>query len=138
MNRKIKVVLFSLAIIGMGIFTTSAATLTTNNPVEKTAGAKMDFESTKKSLGDIPQGIPVEISFELVNNGTAPLIIGQVKPSCGCTNVQYPKEPINAGDKAEITAVYNAKSIGAFNKKITVYSNASEQPQVLNFSGVVK
>jgi Protein of unknown function (DUF1573) len=67
---------------------------------------------------------PLTHQFEFANNGNAPLIIMGVKPSCGCTTPEWTKEPIPAGGTGFIKATYNAASIGAFNKTITVTSNA--------------
>ncbi|MFT5823374.1 MAG: hypothetical protein ACI8ZM_004635 [Crocinitomix sp.] len=140
MNRKIKTVIVSFALMGIGILTTAAISPSnaSNKTTESTAVAVMTFKATEIKLGDIPQGIPIDISFEMVNEGTGPLIIEGAKPSCGCTGVQYPESPIKAGESANITAVYNAKSFGSFTKTITITSNASEKTKVLKFSGVVK
>ena len=139
MNRKIKTVIVSFALMGIGIFTTAAISPSNvNNQIkESKVGAVMTFKTTEVSLGDIPQGIPIDISFEMINEGTGPLIIERAKPSCGCTGVKYPESPIKAGESANITAVYNAKSAGSFTKTITIFSNATEKTQVLKFSGVV-
>lgn len=140
MNRKFKTLAVSILLMGIGVMTT-AATLPTTPELHITAkadAAVMTFKSTKIDLGSIPQGIPVDISFELKNEGGEPLIIERAKPSCGCTGVDYPKTPIAPGETATISATYNAKSQGAFTKTITVYSNASSAPQVLRFTGEVK
>ncbi len=138
MNRKVRTIV--LALMALGIFTATAITPSSQHKhsIESKVGAIMTFKATEISLGDIPQGIPVDISFEMVNEGTGPLIIDGAKPSCGCTGVEYPKTPIKPGESAEITAIYNAKSAGAFTKTITVSSNAGEKTQILKFTGVVK
>lgn len=140
MNKKMKLVFASAMIMTVGVLTSAAmpSTNSSNLTVEASIGAVMKFEKTEIAIGEVPQGIPVDISFELVNDGNGPLIIERAKPSCGCTGVQYPETPVKPGESATITAVYNAKSEGAFTKTITIFSNASEQPQVLKFSGIVK
>ena len=127
MKTKVKTIAIGLGLIGTTIFTASAIwPSNTNFEINKVIdGAQMKFEATEISIGEVPQGKPIDISFELTNQGTAALVIGQAKPSCGCTNVQYPQHPINPGDKAEITAVYSSRKAGPFTKTITVFSNAS-------------
>jgi hypothetical protein len=140
MNRKVKTIMLSFAIIGMGFLTTAAISEDSINQtnVESTSTAIMEFKTTELSLGTIPQGIPIDIAFEFVNNGASALIITNAKPSCGCTNVKFPETPITTGESAQITAVYNAKSAGSFTKTITVFSNASGTPQQLKFTGIVE
>ncbi len=80
------------------------------------------------------------MKFKFKNTGKEPLILTNVKASCGCTTPQWPREPIMPGQEASIKAVYNSKGRpGNFNKSITVTSNDSEAPtQVLYISGMVK
>ena len=44
---------------------------------------------------------PVTATFELKNKGHRRLLIESVKPDCGCTDVEFPKE-VGAGDKFTI------------------------------------
>ncbi len=77
----------------------------------------IDYGTVKKSEDN---GIRV---FEFTNTGDAPLIITDVKSTCGCTVPQKPKEPIMPGKTGEIQVKYNMNP-GAINKTITVESNA--------------
>lgn len=100
--------------------------------------AAFKFKSLTVDFGEIKQGVPKTAEFELSNVGTAPIIINNVQPSCGCTNVEFPKEPVKPGQTVKIKATYNAAAIGSFDKKLTVYMNATPDPQVLTIKGVVK
>ncbi len=104
---------------------------------EKTKGPGIVWETKVKDFGKINQGVPVTTRFVLTNNGTEPVIIEQVRTSCGCTASEYPKEPVAPGKSATIKVKYNAKSPGAFSKSITVYSNAKESITVLRIKGEV-
>ncbi|PID95474.1 MAG: hypothetical protein CSA94_01410 [Bacteroidetes bacterium] len=79
---------------------------------------KMDID-----LGEVPQGVPATATYEFVNKGKTPIIITNVKTSCGCTTKEYTKEPIPAGQKGIVKATYNAKNLGKFTKTITVTVN---------------
>lgn len=140
MNKNVKVVTLSVLMIGIGVVTASAMNYqgTGNRVIEMTNGAVMKFKETSIQLGEIPQGTPRNITFELYNEGNQPLIIESVKPSCGCTGVDYSRGPIKPNETGSITAVYDAKNQGEFTKMVTVYSNASDSPQILKFSGSVK
>ncbi len=79
-------------------------------------------------------------SYEFVfkNTGKIPLIITQVKSSCGCTVPTYPKEPVKVKKEASIKVRYDTKRAGKFSKTVTVYSNAVNSPTVLRINGFVE
>ena len=62
-----------------------------------------------KNLGRITEGQKLEVSFRFKNTGTKPLIIQSVRPGCGCTVADYPKEPIAPGAEGEITGSFDSK-----------------------------
>ena len=88
-------------------------------------------------VGQIPQGTPKSINFEFKNTGSATVIITNVQAACGCTATEYTKTPVKPGGTAVVTAVYNAAAKGAFNKTVSVTTNANETPTVLSFKGNV-
>ncbi len=95
------------------------------------------WKNEQIDLGEIPQNIPKSIEFEFKNTGTAAVLITNVKASCGCTATDYTKTPIKSGENAKIVATYNAATIGAFSKTVTVTTNDEETSKVLTFKGVV-
>ncbi len=99
--------------------------------------AKMLWAETQYDFGTIEKGSPVTHSFEFRNSGDAPLLITNVKTSCGCTVSAYPKEPIMPGDSEKIKVTYNAAKSGLFNKKVTVYSNTDATTYLLSIKGEV-
>jgi hypothetical protein len=105
---------------------------------EVVSGAKIDFSKEVHDYGDIKYGADGTCSFEFKNTGTAPLIISNAKGSCGCTVPEWPKEPINPGQKAEIKVKYDTKRPGAINKSVTITSNAVNEPgKVIRIKGTV-
>lgn len=95
------------------------------------------WTSTTHDFGKIVQGKPVTAVFKFSNKGDAPLIVSNARGSCGCTGVEYPKEPVMPGKTGEIKATYNAAAMGAFSKTVTVESNAEGGMVILTFSGEV-
>ena len=79
---------------------------------------------------------PVTATFELKNKGHRRLYIESVKPDCGCTDVEFPKE-VGAGDKFTIKLTYDARQLGRFHKMAAIKSNASQQPVYLTMKGIV-
>lgn len=80
---------------------------------------------------------PVTAEFVLKNDGHKPLVINNVLKSCGCTEVDYPKTSIAAGESFVIKAVYDAKQMGTFTKQVCLYTNADEEPFILSMRGKV-
>lgn len=105
---------------------------------EVVSGAKIDFSKEVHDYGDVKYGADGTCTFEFKNTGTAPLIISNAKGSCGCTVPEWPKEPINPGQKAEIKVKYDTKRPGAINKSVTITSNAGNEPsKVIRIKGNV-
>ncbi len=107
-------------------------------PTQSASQADISFANSTHDFGAIPQGIPVTYVFSFKNTGKEPLVLTSVTPSCGCTTPEWPKEPVKPGTTATIKATFNAASVGAFNKAITVVSNAKTPSVVLTFKGEVK
>ena len=89
-------------------------------------GPAITFEEIIHDFGDINQGDKVEFVFNFENTGDAPLIITNVKVTCGCTATDWPRDQVMPGDQSSITVQFNsAGKKGRQNKVITVVSNAS-------------
>ena len=80
---------------------------------------------------------PVTAEFVMKNEGNKPLVIHNMLKSCGCTEVEYPKKSIAAGESFVVKAVYDAKQMGTFNKQVCLYSNAADEPFILSMRGRV-
>lgn len=89
------------------------------------------------SVGEIPQGKPVTFEFEFTNTGKEPVLITEVKASCGCTTSDYSRSPVKPGEKGQVKAVYNAAAVGAFAKNVTVTTSADQSPVILTLKGTV-
>jgi hypothetical protein len=95
------------------------------------------FNEEKHDFGKIPQGTPVSTVFEFTNVGQEPLILADVRPTCGCTIVDYTKTPVKTGDKGQIKITFNAAAAYPFNKTIVVTSNAQTPQKFLVIIGEV-
>lgn len=120
--------------LGAGKATAQQLTASATKPE---AIAVFKWDEATFDFGTIQKGIPVTHQFEFVNKGTAPLLITNVKPSCGCTSPEWTKDPIPAGGTGYIKVTYNAANVGIFNKTITVNANVEGQV-VLTIKGEVQ
>ena len=101
--------------------------------------AKIEFKSETVDYGEIDKGSDGVRVFEFTNTGNAPLVISDVKSSCGCTVPSYPKNtPIAPGKTGEIQVKYDTKRVGPIRKAITVTSNAETPTTILKIKGSVK
>jgi hypothetical protein len=96
------------------------------------------WEQKTYDFGNIPQNVPAKGEFMVTNTGDDPLILTNVKGSCGCTATGYSKDPIAPGESTTITATYNARRVGPFNKTIRVNTNRDASTIVLNIKGKVE
>ncbi|HEX2396314.1 MAG TPA: DUF1573 domain-containing protein [Bacteroidales bacterium] len=101
-------------------------------------GAAIEFETIEHDFGTIPFKGDGTYEFVFKSKGEEPLVLKNVKSSCGCTIPEWPKEPISKGKKGTIKVVYNTRVTGSFSKSISVSSNASESPIVLVIKGRVE
>ncbi|GAA4445714.1 DUF1573 domain-containing protein [Ravibacter arvi] len=98
----------------------------------------MKFKEETHNFGKIPQGTPVSTDFVFTNTGSTPIILSEVKATCGCTTPEYTKAPVAPGKTGTIKAVFNAAAPGPFNKSITVTSNAETPTITLFLKGEVE
>lgn len=95
-------------------------------PVKYDDGPHFKFEGGDTyDFGVVKRGPIAMHTFEFTNVGNAPIIIMDVKPSCGCTNVDWPKNPVLPGQKGSIQlGLKTAEQHGVFNKEVYIQSNA--------------
>jgi hypothetical protein len=91
---------------------------------------KITFNTKKHDFGVISdKGGSVSFDFVLTNNSKEPLLINNVKASCGCTTLSWTKTPVEPDKSGTITVSYNPSGQhGTFLKSITVYTN--QEPSI--------
>lgn len=99
----------------------------------------IEFEKKIHDFGDIKESDGIATySFKLINNGSQPLVIHNVRASCGCTTPEWTRQPILAGGEGFIKVAFDpANRPGNFNKTITINSNANPSTEVLRIVGNV-
>lgn len=87
---------------------------------------KLKFTEVSYNFGELKHGDVVGHRFKVKNEGQYPVVIQKVKKGCGCTDVVFPKEPINAQDSAYIEVVFDTNSWhGRQVKQVVVHANDS-------------
>lgn len=105
---------------------------------ESSALPVFKFEKDVVDLGAIQKNLPVKVEFTFENTGKMPLVIKNVRTNCGCTEVNWPREPVMPGKSGTVTASYDASDSGVFNKKLTILANTAEGMHVLSIRGSIK
>jgi hypothetical protein len=105
-------------------------------PVQKVQNIEfVQFKEIAYDFGNIKAGIPASHMFEYKNVGNKDITIDNVNASCGCTTPNWKGGVYKPGETGQITATYNAASVGGFTKSVTV--TTSEGTIVLTISGTV-
>jgi hypothetical protein len=99
--------------------------------------AKIEFKTDIIDYGTIEKGANGIRVFEFTNTGNAPLIISNVKSTCGCTVPKKPEGPIMPGETGEIQVKYDTNRVSPIRKTITVISNADTPTVALKIKGLV-
>ena len=90
-----------------------------------------------KKAGEVEFQTPRKFSLGFTNKGDKPLLIQEVKASCGCLDVSFPETPIAPGAHGEIAVTFDAKMLGFFYKEVEVLTTASDEPTYIAIQGTV-
>ena len=102
-------------------------------------GEVVEFDKTVHDFGDISiNDGPQTCVFTVKNIGKDPIAIYEVVTSCGCTDAQWTREPIQPGKTGTITGTYkNEDGPVPFDKTLTVYIAGVGKPVILRLRGMV-
>ena len=99
----------------------------------------LEFDKKEHDFGEIEAKTKVETTFKYTNTGDAPLVITNIKSSCGCTVPQdWSREPLLPGDKGEFTVKFNGSGSNKVSKTITVTANTEKGSEIVKISAFVK
>ena len=104
------------------------------------AQPKISFTTVEHDFGSIKEdkGLATTV-FEFKNTGDQPLILNNVKATCGCTTPEWTQEPVAPGKSGSIKVTYNPQNRpGAFTKNVNVFSNTEPSIVVLTIKGTVE
>ena len=108
------------------------------SPSIRENNATVHFKYNEHDFGKLPYKKKNEFTFQFTNTGHPPLIILDVKTSCGCTIADWTKKPIKPGKSGEILVTYDAAFPGTFHKEISVFYNGKDSPANLEIKGQVE
>lgn len=102
------------------------------------AQPEIRFEEKTKKFEKTKAGEILNFDYSFTNTGDQPLIISEVKVTCGCTKPEFPAEPVNPSQKGNIKVSFDTKGkIGYQDRILEVVSNAKNSPEKIRFKGMV-
>lgn len=108
-------------------------------PLDTNNIAKITLEETDFNFGSVTEGDVVKHTYKLKNTGNQPLLITDIRTTCGCTVPTWNKSPIAAGGSDQVEVKFDTK--GKANeqvKKITIIANTFPAETELILRGMVK
>lgn len=131
--RKIITLLF----IGFITFSINAQEKKIVEKVQNPNAPAFEFDTEIIDYGKIDLKADGVRVFKFKNVGKSPLIITNIRSTCGCTVPKKPTKPIMPGETGEIEVKYDTNRPGGFSKMITVTSNVTGPPKRLRIKGIV-
>lgn len=101
------------------------------------AQPRLSSNKETHNFGQIEWKHPVTVEYTITNTGDKPLVLTNVTTSCACSVADWTKKPIAPGEKGTVSATFDAKALGHFEKTIGIYSNAQPSLVYLKFVGEV-
>jgi len=101
----------------------------------------LKLETNSVQLGDVYNNQScVSFVIKFVNKGRDKLRITDIRTSCPCLTTVYPHGLLERGDEGEIKCTLNLQNFtaGKFEKKLQIFSNSQEVPQVVVVQGEYK
>lgn len=98
----------------------------------------MKIDKEMHDFGKVTEGVENHCTFVVTNTGTKPLILSDVKASCGCTTPSKPEGPIAPGKSDKIEVGFKPNGRGVNEKTITVTANTEPRITTLKVKADVQ
>jgi hypothetical protein len=98
----------------------------------------ISFDKTEHDFGQITNGTPVQTVFSYTNSGKSPLVVTDIKSTCGCTVPQgWSKEPLMPGESSQFSVNFNGKGANKISKTITLTTNTEKGKEQVRISAFI-
>jgi len=97
------------------------------------------FDKTEHDFGEIVNGTPVETTFTYTNTGKAPLVVTNIKSTCGCTVPKgWSKDPLAPGESSSFTVKFNGKGANKVSKTVNITANTEKGKEQVKITAFIK
>ncbi|RXJ45813.1 DUF1573 domain-containing protein [Gelidibacter gilvus] len=100
--------------------------------------ASVSFEETEHDFGTIKNGTPVEAIFKYTNTGSSPLVVSDIKSTCGCTVPSDWTRQVAPGETGEFKVKFDGKGNGVVTKSITMTTNTERGAETVRIKAMVE
>ena len=133
----LKFALIIPAMAGLCVMASTPPSSSVQNTKNKTVllaqeEGKVSVDKTVNDFGTIKRdGGAVSAVFTVTNGTKAPVLLSEVRASCGCTTPDWTKEPIGPGKTGKVTATYNPVGTGPFEKSVTINISEGDKTETI-------
>ncbi len=121
------------------VITLFAGLLAVATMAQEQFGGVVEFDSSVHDFGDVlVSDGPLSCQFNMKNISGKPIVIYNVTTSCGCTDADWSKEPVQSGETTSISVTYTNEDDFPFDKTITLYVSDVNKPILLKIRGVAR
>jgi len=128
--RSIQNTIFAIAVVAM-VLLPALASAQSDVVADNERYAIAKFDKLSHDFGEIERGTEAVAIFTITNQGQAPLVVENVKVSCGCTIVKWNSEPVMPQDTIQIKVSYNSNIVGEIKRSVVVKTNDRKQKRTL-------
>ena len=112
--------------------------ISADKPLDTLNIPKIALDENTFVFGEVTEGAIVKHSFTFKNAGNQPLLISDVRTTCGCTVPEWNRSPIASGASDKINVTFNTEGKqDAQIKKITIIANTFPAETELILRGIV-
>jgi len=99
----------------------------------------IQWQDTIRDFGTIREGDSVSFGYKFRNTGDKPLLLMNVRTSCGCTVARFPQKAFFPGEESEISVIFRSSGHpGPVLKSVTVVANTGNNvAHIMVFKGNV-
>lgn len=106
--------------------------------IEAASVTSMKIDKELHDFGKVKEGVENHCTFTVTNTGTKPLVLSDVKASCGCTTPSKPEGPIAPGKSDKIEVGFKPNGKGVSEKTITITANTEPRITVVRVKADVQ
>ena len=99
--------------------------------IEAASTTTMTIDKEIHDFGKVAEGVENHCTFTVTNTGDKPLVLSDVKASCGCTTPSKPEGPIAPGKSDKIEVGFKPSGKGVSEKTITITANTNPRITVV-------
>ncbi|MBA3312471.1 MAG: DUF1573 domain-containing protein [Planctomycetaceae bacterium] len=108
-RRPLSRICFLIGVASVSVAVAVGISLITKHPSRSSADnfAKIELPDSERNLGVITPGMKVRSEFVIRNTGRSPLILSNVKTSCGCTAADITPKEVPAGSEGRLEVLFD-------------------------------